>query len=148
MFVNVEKPRDAMPGWLTPWICTVATSAYASTDYQPTYGYLNDVNSLTFSMAGAATTKLYYTSEFCVDSMLGQRQTTSADLDGGSWPMLPIGLFSNVSGRVGRLGALTDLWWGATAVADGDYYPADLTRQFVQIVDIIVPWNGSAMTRS
>lgn len=147
-FFNIEKPRDAMPGWTIPWICSAVVDEYSGTDYRPTYGHLNDLNELTTSRAGGTLTWLYYTSEFCVDSMLGQRQTSSADLDGGSWPLFPIGLFSNYAGRVGRLGALTDIWWGATAVADGDYYPADLTRQFVQIEDLIVPWNGSTMMRA
>lgn len=147
-FVNIEKPRDVMAGWTLPWICTTAIDEYSGTNYVPTYAYLNDLNDVTICRAGGADTWLYYTSEGCVSSMLGQQHAWTAPLDGNALPFFPIGLYSPTTGRVGRLGALTDIWWGSTIAGTGDYYPADLTRQFVQLYDLIVPWTGGIMMRT
>ena len=43
-----------------------------------------------------------------------------------------------------RLGSVYDLWYGSTAVGQGDTYPNDSTRQFVQFGHFIFPWNGTA----
>lgn len=148
MWCNIEKPRDAVSGWTIPWICTMASSEYGGTDFQPIYGHLNDINTITACRAGGVpTAHCYYTSESCISSMLGEQQITGAELDSNSYPFFPIGLFSQDVGARGRLGALTDIWWASTATGDGDYYPADLTRQLVQVGDVIMPWNGSAMAR-
>lgn len=149
LFVNVEAPRDPASAWTTPWICTLCTDEYSGTNYYPPgYGILNDLNELTILRgSGGGNAWAYYTSEGCVSAALGQYQVSPADLDSNSYPMFPIGLFSDTPGARGRIGALNDMWWASTFTGDGDYYPADLTRQFVQVGNLILPWNGSAMSR-
>jgi hypothetical protein len=72
------------------------------------------------------------------------------------WPFYPAGLACGTTGKRGRQGMLTDLWlggfgtwqWNAAnlrwGVLDGETYPADGTRKFVQFGNLIVPWTGSA----
>jgi hypothetical protein len=76
--------------------------------------------------------------------MAGQRMTTSNDLDGNSWPMGAMGLASETATVRGRHGELVDIWWGSTTRIAGDHYPDTLPRQFVQVGDIILPWDQTA----
>lgn len=141
---SIEKPAAAQPGWTIPWVTVAPWDWYASTAYNPSYGHLNDSKIHTASRAdGAGRTTLYVTSEGFGTEMLGQNQTNGADLDSGAFPFFPMGLYSDVVPR-GRLGTLTDMWWGSTFPASGDHYPADISRQFVQVGDVIVPWPGGA----
>lgn len=64
------------------------------------------------------------------------------DLD-GNYPMVPLSLVCNGSGFKGRHGSTFDLYFGNPALIDGDTYPNDSTRQFVQLGDFIWPWDGS-----
>lgn len=70
-------------------------------------------------------------------------QTFSADLNAG-WCMLPVGIYDTNIYRRGRLGDMPDIWWGAeTNVLTGDTYPADGSNQFIQLNQLILPWDGS-----
>lgn len=149
VFGNIEKPKDVQSGWTIPWIFTFSTSEYSGTDYKPTYGYLNDLCELTPCRAGGVTSAhCYYTAEGCISSTLAEQQSFTAPLDSSSYGMYPIGLWCLDVGAQGRLGALTDIWWASVATSDGDYYPADLSKQFVQVYDLVLPWNGGTMNRA
>jgi hypothetical protein len=142
-FYTIEEPKDAVPSWSIPWCAVACVDWYAATNYRPTYAYLNDIKTNTTSRAdGVGQVNLYLTSEGAISSMLGQLQTSGNDLDGGAFPFFPIGLFSDAAGSRGRLGALTDIWWGSTFPGSGDHYPGDASRQFVQVDDLILPWSG------
>jgi hypothetical protein len=141
-FYSIEEPKDAVSGWTDAWFCVACVDWYASTNFRPTYAYLNDINTNTAARVNAAKVKMYLTSEGFISSMCGQTQTYVNDLDGSAWPFFPIGLFCTTGGARGRHGMLTDLWWGSTTRVDGDHYPADLTRQFAQVGDLVVPWVG------
>ena len=141
-FYTIEKPKDAVSGWTNPFMCVACVDWYASTNFRPVYGYLNDINTNTAAHINSAKVQLYLTSEGFISSMCGQTQTYANDLDGNAWPFFPIGLFCTVGGARGRHGVLTDIWWGSTTRADGDHYPDDTTRQFVQVGDLILPWLG------
>lgn len=60
-----------------------------------------------------------------------------------SWPLTPIGVASLTGGQRGRHGELFDLWFGSTGAQDGDTYPANETRQFVQFGHLVFPWDGT-----
>jgi hypothetical protein len=53
--------------------------------------------------------------------------------------LFAIGIASNTSTASGRHGVVYDLWWGINSYANGDTYPGDASRQFVQLGDLIVP---------
>ena len=142
--VSFEKPKDAVPGWTIPWVGVVPGVTYAQTNYFPTYGQLNDIKTQTVCRANGVETRLFLTSEGAISSMLGQLQTSGNDLDSGAFPFFPIGLFSDTAGSRGRLGTLTDIWWGSTFPGTADHYPGDSSRQFVQIHDLILPWSGGS----
>jgi len=140
--MSLEKPKAAVSGWTVPWVCVFPSRYSFGSDATSSYGSLNDLKANTFTRANSVDTRLFCTSEGAISSMLGQLQTSGADLDSGFFPFFPIGLFSDAAGSRGRLGALTDIWWGSTSPATGDHYPGDASRQFVQVGDLILPWDG------
>jgi len=143
-FFCIEKPSNTPAGWTLPWLTICAIDRYAGTNYRPTYSYLNDAKNLVNCRAGGARHNVYLSSEGVVTSMLGQLQTFGADLDSSAWPMFPIGLWCDESGARGRIGTLDDIYWGSTSINDGDHYPGDASRLWVQLGDIIQPWGGGA----
>lgn len=141
-FYTIEEPKNPSPSWTNPWFAVACVDWYAATNFRPTYAYLNDINTNTAAYINSAKVQMYLTSEGFISSMAGQTQTYANDLDSNAWPMFPIGIFCTVAAARGRHGELNDLWWGSTTRADGDHYPADLSRQFAQVGDLIVPWLG------
>jgi len=143
-FFLFDKPSGPVSGWTNPWVAIVVQFSGATN--MPDYARINDLDSYAWSSVGATTMKLFCTSEGWVSAMAGQRMTWGNDLDSGAWPMATIGLASETSGVRGRHGELFDMWFGSTTRANADNYPDTLPRQFVQVGDIILPWDGTAGT--
>jgi hypothetical protein len=76
-------------------------------------------------------------------SLLANAILNSANDFDSSWPFFPIGIASTQASHRGRHGTLYDIWWGSSATASADTYPADGSRQFAQLGNIILPWDGS-----
>jgi len=146
-FYVIDKPRDPSTGWSQPWACIACVDWYASTAFRPTYSYLNDIKTNTAWRYNGTKQQFFLTSEGHTTAALGQYQTYENDIEGG-WPMYPMGMFCDVAGARGRHGVFFDLWWGSTTRGEGDHYPADLSRQFVQIGDLIHPWLGDGTIMS
>jgi hypothetical protein len=137
------------PGWTNP---VITIGGGWSGDGYPSY---TNYNALSTYVVGVypgdwnAEFRMYLTSEGVYNYALGQYQTVPDD-DTGEWPMVPVGLACTTFGmRGGRRGTVPDLWWGPTARATGDTYPLTSTplKQFVQLGDWILPWNGTTMKR-
>lgn len=64
----------------------------------------------------------------------------------GAFDIFPMACTSTTTvGTRGRLGTFQDIWIGSSGVATGDSYPASgTTGQFVQVGQIIMPWNTTA----
>jgi len=147
-FYLFDKPLNPVAGWTDPWVAIAVQFSGASN--VPDYGDIANVSTYGFSSVGSTTMKLFCTSEGWAfgagSSAAGQRMTWGNDLDGGAWPMSPIGLASETSGVRGRHGGLYDIWFGSTTRASADNYPSTLPRQFVQVGDIVLPWDNAAGT--
>lgn len=142
-----DKPRNPVSGWTIPHVAMYAVQQYNSgaSVAQVTYAKLNDAADRVKSRVGTTNFNMFLTSEGCITSMIGEQQTFVSDLDSSAYPMLPMGLFSTTSGARGRHGELFDIYWGSTIINEGDHYPGDSSKQFVQFGDIIHPWNGSTI---
>lgn len=68
---------------------------------------------------------------------------TMANDASGNWPIWPMGVVGQTAGGRGRWGTSIDMWWGSSAVSDGDTYDAT-SKTFVQFAGLIVPWDGSS----
>ena len=71
--------------------------------------------------------------------------TAIAELQGSGHNMFPVMLWSETPGARGFIGTVTDMWVGNSTAASGDTYPNDTSRLFVQVGDMILPWDGSAV---
>jgi len=146
-FMLFDKVKNPVSGWTIPWVGAVAQMADDAARV-PEYTDLNDVSTLCKSYANATEMPLFWTSEAWVAGMMGERLTAGNDLDSNGFPLSAIGLASETVGVRGRHGELFDIWWGSNIVADGGHYPGLTPRQFVQVGDIVLPWDptlGSAL---
>lgn len=148
-FIAIDKPKDPVSGWTDPWVVIRTGSHY--NDGGPTsfatYALLFQATANTVVGMPGAAANAYLTSESIGNTTtgaVGQQQTYGGDLDSGAYPLMPMGLFCVTSGMRGRLGAIYDLWWGSTTPNDGDDYPNDASRQFVQVNDLVIEWGGGA----
>lgn len=148
-FILIDKVKNPVPGWTIPWVAAVV--GYNGAARIPEYNDLNDVTTYCKSVVGTTTMPLYWTSEGWADGMMGQRLTAGNDLENNGFPLSAIGLASETVTVYGRHGELFDIWWGDDAISDGGHYPGTTPRQFVQVGDIVLPWDptlGSAILLS
>lgn len=71
--------------------------------------------------------------------------TNVAELQGSGHNLFPVSIWSETATVRGAVGTFIDIWCGNTAANDGDTYPNDATRLWMQISDFVVPWDGSAV---
>jgi hypothetical protein len=75
-----------------------------------------------------------------------QALSGTSDMNGSTGIMIqPLSFWSSTATAKGKYGNVYDLWYGLSSAADGDTYPNDATRQFVQVGPFVYPWDGSAL---
>lgn len=135
---NFTRPANVHPSWANP---NQATMVVRTTLAQaPIYGYVHE-GARSLSLVGTTPCANYYTGEALISALIGEYFGPPQDLD-FKYPILPIGIHGESTGVRSRLGTFTDIFWGAANVQDGETYPTNLTRQFIQMGDLVVPWNG------
>jgi len=133
-----DKPGNPVTGWSNPSI-TLALASNSSTDVLTTANLSSAANVRGF---GSASMSIFLTSEARNTTQL-KSVFTVANSFSGEFPFFPIGLSSETASHVGRHGTVQDLWFGLSSLADGDTYPNDVSRQFMQAGELIVPWSGA-----
>lgn len=98
---------------------------------------------------------IYFSSEYISGDSLAVQYGVRNELT-GKWPIYPVGVAVGDVGRRGHQGMMTDMWVGGSGiwnqgsgnphwgVLDGETYPEDGSRKFVQFGNLIFPWTGSA----
>jgi hypothetical protein len=137
-----DLAKNPVSGWVNPSIALARSGS--STIDMALYTSWNEADNI-YGYHGATAMTLYASMEGADDDPLVEQGFVASanDID-GSWPMLPAGLVSETAGARGRHGELFDFWFGSGYQVSGTTYPDDLSRQFAQFGNIIVPWNGSA----
>lgn len=137
----LEQPGQPVAGWANPSLtCLLADNASATTVC--TISALSNTaviqsystNSFTSYLTGLCTR---------THGLLATNQAVANDI-GAEFPFFEQGIYSVVPNGRGRNGSVVDQWWGLAALADSDVYPAGGTRNFLQLGDIIWPWNTTA----
>lgn len=134
----IDKIKDPVDGWTTPAIGSADNSSISGT-----YSLLHDTASYTHGYQNGAF-DIYMTCESYGSGVgtLGTLLTGPNNID-GAYPMMAIGVHSETPGNRGRHGIIYDLWWGLQNVPDLETYGGS-SRTFVQISDLVFPWNGTA----
>lgn len=141
--IIIGTPKLPTSGWTNSYYA-IATAGATALDF----AVLCAAAAAPFtSRINGANTLMWMTSENWGTTTVGApaRLSTSNPLDSNSFPLFPIGLACEVGGAEGRQGLVYDMWWGLTINGNGDTYPNDATRQFVQIGDVVFPNNGTAI---
>lgn len=138
-FVEKAEDRAAIPGW-SGIVCSLEGTNSSAT--QTTFAIFCNA-APTYTKIGATSAPLYMTCEGYANNNAGTNLTMPDD-NTGEYYFFPIGLANHNGTNRGRLGRLSDIWWGSITPAIGSTYPADASRQFAQFGHMIFPWNGSA----
>jgi hypothetical protein len=143
LFWLFDLAKNPVSGWTNPSIATVLGSINSTASITEIYDLVD--NDVTYGIHGSIPMTMYMGIEGVILEPITDSfyMPTANEID-GSWPMLPIGLISEVAGARGRHGEVYDLWFGAQNQQPGTTYPDNLTRQFVYFDEIILPWDGSA----
>jgi hypothetical protein len=132
--IMLGAPKQSVTGWTNPsWF--YFNSGSTALDFNP---LAVTASSLQRGRAAGVTMSMYFTGEGVSNGMLMAGFTGQNDLSLES-PLFPIGLASNTATASGRHGVVYDLWWGLSNYAQGDTYPGDASRQFMQVGDVVVP---------
>jgi hypothetical protein len=138
-----ERPDNIVTNWANPSysMCT-ANGVLAPSATQLTYAVVG-ANALGVGRAVSAMS-MFMTGEGVGSgtALIGQRMPAANDLS-GTFPLLPIGLYSDTAANRGRHGTLSDIWWALGALPDTTTYPLDATKQFIQCGALVFPWDRS-----
>lgn len=140
---QIETPVNTTTGWVTPMVAFVGAFTLLQ---KPLYGDLSQGTGFTYQGKGP-NSPFFVAFELTTEGAgtsgaIGQVQTTANGID-GSWPMTTIGIYTTTTANVGLQGRLADCWFGSTTRNTGDFYPSGVTNQFVQIGNLIWPWDGT-----
>lgn len=134
-FWAFEKPQLPVSSWSNPSIAMILGNV------APTLANIN--SAANWNAKGVSTMALYGTVESIGTGPLPSQMPAPNDIS-GNWPFFGMGLFSLTAANRGRHGNPFDLWWGLTAANEADGYPSGApVKQFVQVGDLILPWNRS-----
>jgi hypothetical protein len=134
--------------WTNPWVFITVGPAYYDL-YNSSFN--TNIYSMRFrTVLGAATTPTTLgaiTENICYfndNTRYLVHQQPSYDQETLEYPFCQIGLWVPTSPYIGRKGVIKDLYLGTSNVLPGMTYPNDNSKQWVQVGDFILPWDGSS----
>lgn len=142
-----ERAWNPVSGWTLPFCVNVRRITGNITDTGlMTFGVWVGTNA--FAAVGPiGDMPLFTTSEWApggTGNSIGNRYSIPNELS-GEYPICPIGLWHDTTvGQRGRHGSIPDMYFTATTPVMGDTYPADGSKQFQQMGQMIVPSDGTA----
>ncbi len=142
-----EEVQDPVTGWDDAQVASFITAA-ASAANGITIANTNDSahwvggNIARDSIGTLYNMRLFSTGEGSTTSLNGEQVAAANDI-AGEVSLGRIGLLCTTPSFRGRHGLLKDLYWGHTALAQGNYFPADNTKQLLCIGAWVMPWDGS-----
>lgn len=137
-----DKPKNPVTGWSDPYVAVISGNNDASTN-QTTYAKFYDSANGLGRFSGIETT-MYLSGEGFLNAAAGELVTVPNELT-GDFVASEVGLHSLSSTFVGRVGELFDLWWGYSFADTGRYYEGTAAKEFVQVSDMVFPWDGSTI---
>jgi hypothetical protein len=90
-----------------------------------------------------ADTTMFLSSEGIVNAGIGTFITRN-QLD-NTFALSEMGIASQTATFVGRMGQMFDLWWGLAETTSGRLFPQSGTKLYVNVANMIFPWDGSSI---
>lgn len=141
-----QKPKNPVSGWTNPSVSLVTgvTGSVASPS-SDAYTFDNFLPGTTsFRGRGTGTMTIFLAAEGTSTALTAASSVFAAPNDfSGEYPFFTCSVNSTTASHRGRHGLLFDTWLGLDITNNGDTYPNDTSRQFLQIATQIIPWNGS-----
>ncbi len=139
----LDKPANPVTGWTNP---SVSYAVGAATEVgTSTIAQLLAVAGNARGK-GASAMNLFFTCEGTAAAALGSTLVSVNDLD-SSYPFLGVGVGSPTAANRGRHGSMFDMYMGlASPGTSGDTFPLAGTNLWALFGDLILPWNGTAVT--
>lgn len=152
MYWAFERAKNPIEGWTHPYFCTAGGLTNPSTSFG--YGqYLNFTNSsgesqpsLFRTWQDSTVVQLYFTTEGISSNFLVNYLQCKNDIS-GEYDLFPCGLYAPSHSVRGRYGEVYDFYLGP--VNSDLYYFSDANgnaRQWVQLGNMVLPWDGSFIT--
>lgn len=144
LFWLFDQVKNPVTGWANYNVALTVDVVSGATKW----GALVDVANIA-GVHGTTTMNMYMSSESTwwtsnQKGIVRSAHTKARNDFSNEWPLTPIGLVSETAGAAGRHGQLYDIWFGANLM-HGKTYPDNLTKQFAQFHDIVLPWNGEGI---
>jgi hypothetical protein len=141
-FARFERPKSPLAQWTTPAI--IGWNGTASSFLSSTW---SSTASLKGNKPGGGEMNLFTTCEGW-SSALGPTRLALPNDFTTEYEIFPLALACEEVGARGRHGEQFDLWYVTSSLVDGDTMPADASKQFVVVGDILLPWNNTTMLLS
>jgi hypothetical protein len=144
----IDRLKNSVTSWTTPWL-------FDAEYLVGNYGHISKWLNIASSYGGSGRNpsnqlQFYWTGEGTGSGLIPVLYNAPNDLN-SEYPMCPIGVWTPAGGTgatpaAGRHGMFYDLWWGAAAVpgGTGQLYAGAAPHAFLQLTEVIFPWNGSA----
>lgn len=142
-----DVPDNPASGWTNPYIAVIY-GENNSTNNVVNYGTFLDSATMKGRFSGTDTT-MFLSSEGINNSAIGEFLKAN-QLD-NTFVASEMGVASLTSTFTGRMGTMFDLWWGPAYTnqeATGRYYPETGTKLYVQVKDMLFPWDGSSILQT
>lgn len=140
-----DKPNNPVSGWTNPYIAVISGDN-SVTISQCTYAKFYDAANVRGCFNTNPVTS-YFSGEGFGSAAVGELMTVPNDFD-DTFGAGGMGLQSLSATFTGRMGDVYDLLWGFSVIGTGRYYPVAGTKLFVQIKDMIFPWDGATIIQT
>lgn len=143
-FWIIDKPKAPRTGWSTPVISSIYSTGSVGVDVPIIANYfVHLAGRLKGRFSGAFSSEMSSLGTSSAGALLSQVINTvnaiSGDLD-----FYDLYFYSLTASNVGTHGRFFDLWLGQVAPPNtADTYPSGGSKDFLQLGDFVVPWNGS-----
>jgi hypothetical protein len=142
----LDKPVPSSAAWSDPTVISFFSSGNTTRYYLYPLGYgrCNDGAPFYTRWSDGSTSALYATSEGYGGATFGEDLPCPNEFT-GAWEVQPVALYSfGTTGKLGRVGTLTDSWWAPTRIIDGTLLATQDSRRLAVFNNMALPWNTNA----
>lgn len=142
----IQEPSNTPDLWTDPLIWAMTSSNTTDVAWSASNFFASRTTLLT-RVNGAMTFGMYITGEgFASADVPAPTYTQASPCDLSSdagYLICPMGLMGYDVGVRGSNGRIDDMWWAPVAMSKGDSVIVSGSRDFISMVDFLLPWNDT-----